>query len=468
MAKIGPGDSGKSSHVILITPKKFSIDSRSVRQASSLRNRGYHLNVLEGQSTTDRNEWSFEIDSLWDSIPQSQSDLERGKFNGNSKQIGVHSSTSNKSRFIFKLKKTWFGQKLRSLAIYLIESPIGMLLDGVSCIKITWNFCYHNIWLPLRKIPRADLYIVHSYELIPLMILLGLFHRTPVIYDAHDFYGIIHSDLRSEKLVADRWWYFIIRCVQRLAFRYASAVITVSNGLAKEYAQAFQRNPVVIRSVHDPMSEQPIDETIRSVIGANEEDFIVVVVGDNRPGQAVEQALQALSESAPTVIIAFIGHGYKEWKARAVELGLGGRVFDLGAVSSRSMVPFIKSASASMILDFPLTLNYLNSLPNRFFHSVAAELPLLYPGLPEIASIASEYDLGVQIDPLEPKSIAEALSLFEGSPDLQKSYRLNAAKAAKVLNWSEEEKIFMGIVDKVMAGQRVDGPGLMPDAENEV
>lgn len=455
-------------HVVLITPKKLSIDSRSIRQASSLSIRGYQLDVLEGQFTDDRIEWPFKIDNLWDSISQNKLDMERGKLNEDSGQNGMNGSSSNKHKYLSKIKKTWFGQKLRTLAICIIESPFGMILDGVTCTKIAWKYCYYNIWLPRKKIPPADLYIVHSYELMPLMILLGAIRRTPVIYDAHDFYGIIHSDLRSEKLVADRWWYFIIRCVQSLAFRYASAVITVSDGLAIVYTQAFQRTPVVIRSVYDFLSEKAAKETLRSVIGVNKNAFVVIVVGDNRPGQAVEQALQALLESEPNIIVAFIGHGYKEWKARAVELGLDLRVFDLGAFSSRSMVPFIKSASASMILDFPLTLNYLNSLPNRFFHSIAAELPLLYPNLPEMAAIASAYDLGIQIDPQDPKSIANALSSLASSPELLKRYQKNASKAAKVLNWSEEEKIFMDVVDKVMAGQKVDGPMLMPQTGNKV
>ena len=443
--------------VVLVTPKSFSIDSRSIRQVRSLMDQGYTLKVLEGPASAEKLDGAYEIKSLWPAHQQYSTPQNQKKPDLDYDQSISSSERAFKSETISRFKKTWLGQKIRDLVICIIESPLGVVLDGVACMKITWRYCNHYIWRPRKEVPRADLYIVHSYEFIPMICLLGAFRRIPVVYDAHDFYENIHSELKTEKLVADRWWYLIIKCTQRLAFRYASAITTVSDGLAVEYARVYCRWPIVIRSTHDSRDEFPVESDVRSEVLAADDDFLIVVIGDNRPGQAIEQALEALCGLNPNFKIAFIGHGYEKWEARKAEFNLDGRVFYLGPIPSRSMVPFIKTASISMILDFPLTLNYLNSLPNRFFHSIAAELPLLYPGLPEMASIASTYDLGIQIDPQDPNSISEALLSLETSPELLDRYRLNAKRAAKVLNWMEEEKIFLDIIDKVMAGQVIDG-----------
>ena len=248
---------------------------------------------------------------------------------------------------------------------------------------------------------------------------------------------------------------------QRLAFRHASAITTVSSGLVGMFDDMFGRRPVLLRSMHDPDLEGATAVDLRALEGVSDDDFIVVTIGDNRTGQAFEPALQALLLCSENIKLCMIGHGYEQWEERIRELGLKDRALIVGPVDTRSMVPTVRTASASIILEFGLTQSYQNALPNKLFHGVAASLPLLYSDLPEVVSVAQKYDLGVMINPHDPESIATAITALSKSKEMQDHFRKTAEAAQKDLTWREEEKVFRRVVDTVVKGTKIGAPDFL-------
>jgi glycosyltransferase involved in cell wall biosynthesis len=103
-------------------------------------------------------------------------------------------------------------------------------------------------------------------------------------------------------------------------------------------------------------------------------------------------------------------------------------------------VPFIRAANAALILYYPMSENYKNCLPNGFFQSLAAGLPLLYPELPEIKKISESYELGLAINPRSTDSIRKAVDTLMENNELYLKFKENLRRAGKELSWENEEE----------------------------
>ena len=176
-----------------------------------------------------------------------------------------------------------------------------------------------------------------------------------------------------------------------------------------------------------------------------------MVVGQAKPGQAVQEMLEAMAQLPMEVHLALLGRRYDQYQERIQHLKLEGRVHLVPPVKPSQVVPFIEDADASPILYYPRSVNYLHALPNGFFQPIAAGLPLLYPtNLPEIKKIAEQYNLGLPIDPRSPKSICTAVKALLQDPKRSSEFKQNARRASQVLNWEQEERILGDVIHQTL------------------
>ncbi len=118
---------------------------------------------------------------------------------------------------------------------------------------------------------------------------------------------------------------------------------------------------------------------------------------------------------------------------------------------------FISTADASPILYRAFTPNFHNALPNRFFHAIAAGLPLIYPPLAEITALAERYRLGVAADPTDPASVAGAVRALRDDTSVAEGYRENVRRAREELSWEREEALIGKLVAGTLAEREADG-----------
>jgi glycosyltransferase involved in cell wall biosynthesis len=295
---------------------------------------------------------------------------------------------------------------------------------------------------PFRVLPPADLYYLHAPYQYPAVWLACLRYRARFIYDAHDFYPIVDPH---------PFYAFL----ERQCVRKALAVVTVSEGVARLHAEAFGSRPVVIRNSHDLRMDRTPPRSLREVLGLRDGDFLLVSIGHGgKEGQATTQAVESLLELPAHVHLAFVGNHHEDSQQAIDRLGLQRRAHVVPAVPLTEVVPFVRSADCALVLYTPVNPDYEHALPNKFFQSIAAELPILYsPGLPEINEIALRHDLGVPIDPGAPASISEGVRRMMDPEQLARARRGTAAARA-VITWAAEERMLGDLIDRV-TGARI-------------
>jgi glycosyltransferase involved in cell wall biosynthesis len=206
----------------------------------------------------------------------------------------------------------------------------------------------------------------------------------------------------------------------------------------------------VIRNFHDRRIDREPPVTLRKSLALSSDQFLVVVVGNCKPGMAIREALDAMTDLPARVHLAFVGRSYDQLLIHVRRKQLQDRVHIVGPVKPHELVPFIKSADASLLLYYSRSANYKNCLPNGFFQAIAAGVPILYPRLPEIQAIAKKYEIGVPIDPLVPKSIGSAVIELTQDPERMARYRKNLIAAAGDLAWEEEELILKKLISGIL------------------
>lgn len=317
----------------------------------------------------------------------------------------------------------------------------------------------HNAWVILRDnlrdrkrrndetaalLPDADVYWLHSFFQLPAVRAKVKETGATFLYDTPDAYwepGMWET--RGAMTLAMRGY----ERMEKRGVRAADAFTSVSDGIADVLEARFGRRPEVVRNFHDLRLDQPSDTDVRSATGVGDDDFLLVVVGNNKTELMVAETLHALRDLPDRVHAAFVGRRHEENRGLVEELGLGDRVHIIGHVAPTRIVSFISTADAAPVLSRGTSKNDQASLPNKFFHGIAAGLPLLYPGLPEMKKIAELHELGVEIDPSDPVSVAAGVRALADDPPALERFRANAAKARETLNWEHEEGVLGGILD---------------------
>lgn len=291
-----------------------------------------------------------------------------------------------------------------------------------------------------RAAPKADLYYLHSHQPYPGVAWRRIRHRASLVYDAHDFYDeLMRPGLGA---AAKRYW-------QRQAIGAAAAFVTVSEGVADLYEQAYGRRPAVIRNAHDPRLDTKAETGLRQRLELGEHARVFVVVGNSKPHMASELVVEAMKELPGDVHVAFLGGGHRERLSNRVTPSLERRVHLLDAVEPTEVVPFITSADAAFVPYVATEPNTRYSLQNGFFQSVAAGLPLVIPqDLPELRAVAGA--AGVPVDFADLGSIVHGVRRLLDDAECGTATRAAVGKLRGELTWEREEAQLLEVVEKVL------------------
>jgi glycosyltransferase involved in cell wall biosynthesis len=429
-ATVPSADRAPRGRVVSITPVSVQADSRTFKQAASIARFGYESVVVEGEpSTVAASSLPFGLVSLSGGRPPTEMLPAAGPG-----RRALRSIVGFVGRAFRGLPRSW-GDRL-VLPVY-----------AVDFVRSYARAYFVN---PIRHIPPASLYILHSFQHFPAVYWLARKHHVPFIYDAHDFYS--HLDQAGARTGMERVVYDpFYRWIERRCMRAATAVTTVSGGVSRLQQAAFGRAGIVLRNSHDPRLSREPRQHLRERLNLTDDDFLLVTVGQAKPGQAISEALEALAMLPEHVHLALVGRGYAQRLEDYASHPIRRRVHAVAPVDSDQVVTFIRTADASLVLYYGRSPNYEHCLPNGFFQSIAAGLPVLYPRLPELARLADEHGFGLAIDPRTPVSIRDAVTTLLDDPTRLAALRARAVAAGAALSWEREEEVLCALVARLLA-----------------
>lgn len=254
------------------------------------------------------------------------------------------------------------------------------------------------LWMTGRAMGHARRHkpqIVHAHDtvVLPIAVLLRVFFRAKVIYDAHE--------LESDKAGGSRLQNRLILTVEKICWPWVRGFITVSEAIGDWYAERFgaPRALIILNSPESHAAGSPSQTgagDVRSQIGAGEDDLIFLYVGALESGRGIEELITVFSQPQVTGTFAILGDGSIREHLKSLAQGHDNiRVLD--PVAHSALVGYIATADYGFALVQNISLSDYLCLPNKLFEYLHSGLTVVCSDFPEMARIVNENQFGYAV-----------------------------------------------------------------------
>jgi glycosyltransferase involved in cell wall biosynthesis len=341
------------SHIVMLLSNAFRPDPRVLKEANSLAAAGYQVTII-----------------CWDRSAELVA------------EETLHSG-------------------VRVARIHNVPSAYGIGIGQLTRLPRFWLAL-----VPLIRRVKPDLIHCHDFDTLPIGLLWGKLHRTPVIYDAHEYY----ADLCKPRL---HGWvgellYRMIRCAELWGARHSSAVVTVDETLGDIYRKLNHR---VLIIGHYP-SVSLVDQAA-PVFSRDRLNLLYIGRISRDRGMLVYlELLQALIERGVPARLHLAGVFTPQSEMDAFNqktVGLENSVIQHGWTTYDQLPQLLLQADVGLSILLPEP-RYVAGLPVKLFEYMAAGLPVIASNFPSITRVINAENCGLLVDPLgDPGAIADTL-----------------------------------------------------------
>jgi glycosyltransferase involved in cell wall biosynthesis len=302
-----------------------------------------------------------------------------------------------------------------------------------SYYKKTFNF--EELQDRVRKV-HYDLIIANDVD--SLQAAFSISDGTNIIHDAHEY----APKQQDENL---SWRFFMMRYREYLCRKYlprCKAVITVSDGIAREYEDQYGVRPEVITNATEfvNIEPSPVQNNLVRIIHH----------GSANKARHIEKMIEVMehlgSKYSLDLMLLANDKRYLQFLRKRAE--------GLDNVRFRNPVPMKDIISASNEYDIglylfePTNFNHQFALPNKLFEFIQARLAVAIGPSPEMAKIVKKYDCGVVARDFRPESIADEIRSL--SKERLSYYKSQSAIAAHEMNSERNIEFLKQIVRKCL------------------
>ncbi len=299
---------------------------------------------------------------------------------------------------------------------------------------------------------RSDVYHVHTFQLLPIAILLKVLFRKCVVYDMFEDFPSMVMTREWKPLWLRKAASGVISVLQRTGCRTLDAIVTADPAVLRQYRNAgiasrktrgivFYNFPTLDlfqgNIVSSNMSSSKCYDIVYSG-GMSERTGMFVLLG------AVEHMVAA--GLRPRVLM----YGYTdtsgfvpEFLKKAAEKGVE-QCFDILGRVPHEQVPLLLSEARIGVVPLQPIPKFLKNIPTKLFEFWACGLPVVASNLPPIKIFFREGLYGHLVDPGDARQFADALIRLLSAPDLAQWMGKQAQQAvlARFNAVPEQQKLF--------------------------
>ena len=298
---------------------------------------------------------------------------------------------------------------------------------------------------------RRRYQVIHVHNPPDFLILAALAPRllgARVVFDVHDFapelYATRFGGRPGFAATAEA-----LRLIERLAIRFAGAVVTVHD----PYRRALEARGVRPEKITVVLNT--VDERLIPVAAApaNRNAFRIVYHGTITPHYGVELLVEAtarVAQEVPNVSLAIYGDGdaLPEVRSRVDELGLSDRVHLSGRfLPQREVLERVRSASAGVICNLPIERNEA-AIPTKLFEYAVLGVPVVTADLLAIREYFSAEEVRF-FRAGSADDLAEALREVAAAPDAAAARASAARKRYEDYRWPVSARRYVELLERL-------------------
>lgn len=294
--------------------------------------------------------------------------------------------------------------------------------------------------------------VFHAHDLNTLMgaYVAAKKQGAKLIYDSHELYLE-----RNRFEPYDRVGKWMRKKVEAYLIRRSDHVITVNDSLARMLADTYQvKRPTVV--MNTPSLERvspPSDfQSLRRALGIQDDQAILLYSGSITFNRGLENLIESLVY-LPQCFLVLMGYSHDSYenKLRAIarEKGVASRLAFFGPVPTDEVTLYASSADVGVAPIENVCLSYYYCSPNKLFEYLLAGLPVIASDFPEMRQIIDEYGVGSTFNPSDAEDIARAAMEILEAPEKWKDMKNKTEALASAYNWEKESQKLIRIYESL-------------------
>ncbi len=307
--------------------------------------------------------------------------------------------------------------------------------------KLCWNLPIVNKALvSLRSLNKQkfDLIIAHDPFTLPISLILARKNGAKVLLDAHEYTPREYEDIWIHKYCLSYLW----NCLCKRYLKRADAIITVCDGLAREYEKNY--------GVHcEIITNAPFYSDLKPT-SPDKNRIKMIYHGAAHPSRKTENMILLMDhlDYRFHLDLMLIKNSPRYFR----------KLYDLGKIHPRisflDPVPMLdipertNDYDIGLFLLSPVSFSYRMALPNKLFEYIQARLAVAIWPSPEMAKTVNEYNCGIISEDFTIESMAKKLNSLS-TDDIVK-YKMNSHIAAGHLCAEKNKDILLNIVEKLL------------------
>ncbi len=309
-----------------------------------------------------------------------------------------------------------------------------------STLTKLWAY-FNYVRLSISYGKTFDVLHCHDLNTLPIGVIIKLLYNqnAKVVYDAHEYETEVNNLGNIQKKIA--------RIAEKVLIQYADSVITVSDGIAREYERLYNiPKPALV--LNAPIFQEINKQNrFRETLKIPQESTIFLYQGNLSHGRGIEILLETFQQiKQKSLVIVFMGYGSLEHSIQHASQTYENIYFH-EAVSPDVLLAYTSSADFGISTIEDSCLSYRYCLPNKIFEYLMANIPVVVSNLPEMRKIVNNNHIGVVAETNTPEGLETALlkAVTLDSDILQE----NIQRVKRQYHWGVQENVLLKLYRKL-------------------
>tara|TARA_Y100000593_G_scaffold95128_1_gene200389 strand:- start:52768 stop:54102 length:1335 start_codon:yes stop_codon:yes gene_type:complete len=431
-------------------------DSRVFKEAESLINAGYHVEV-----------YALYKDGLQKKENRNGLIINRVELNPFHKRIfGRKKKQSNKNAVIStplqnseqttqqtKNQKTakpatpelhWYKNNFLYKGMYNAFKSV--LLSVYR--PLTYYDFYRKTSRALKQSKPFDVYHAHDMNTLYAAYKAAKKHNAKLVYDSHELY-VDRNKLQKPSV----FYKFLSYRFEGYFARKCDAVITVGEKIAELLQSRYRLKNKVYVVMNAPSKNieehhESRNNKLREALNIPENYKLLIYTGGITFNRGLENLVRSL-KFLPNMYLVMMGYGKESFKNTLIKIANENNVADrfsyYGPVRPNEVTAYTQEADLGVAPIINACLSYYYCAPNKIFEYLLGGIPVVSSNFPEMEKIVKKNNIGTTFNPEKPESIAQAVKEIFSDEEKYKQMKANTKLAAEKYNWENEEQKLLDI-----------------------
>ncbi|RDW22222.1 glycosyl transferase [Oceanobacillus arenosus] len=265
------------------------------------------------------------------------------------------------------------------------------------------------------------------------------FKKKPLIYDSHE--------VQTSRTGYDSPWY---KKFEHFFIKRMDSMMVENDTRAKYNEDLYGFYPHVLHNYPSMEIQQTAEKVdLHGMLNLPPNEKILLYQGGIQAGRGLEKLIEAYSLFKEGTLV-LIGDGkIKDKLIKMVqERNLEKGIRFISKVPVRELPKYTKNAYLGFQVLNNINFNHWSASSNKLFEYMMNEVPVVACNFPEIKKAVEESEVGVTIDPHDPKEIAKGVNFLLENPEKRDYFSMNCKNARKKYNWEKEQKYLLEVYRK--------------------